>query len=268
VRVLETFLQAKSGEPAECEDAIVDTPNFIAVIDGATDKTGIRYDGKLGGRFAADVLSRRIQDLDPALGADDAIDAITDALAAALRATAPDSQDQPSASIAMVSRYHREVWRVGDIGIRLGDRTYRSEKAVDTAAAAARAALLAAELAAGKSADDLRARDPGREMILPLLQRQHALRNQHRLGPWYYGAIDGSPVPRRFIERFPIKDVSQVVLASDGYPEVLPTLSEAEELVARLIADDPLQMRLFPSTKGVRPGHQSFDDRAYVRVAL
>ena len=33
-----------------------------------------------------------------------------------------------------------------------------------------------------------------------------------------------------------------------------------------LLEQDPMCFRLYPSTKGVKPGNVSFDDRAYCRI--
>ena len=64
------------------------------------------------------------------------------------------------------------------------------------------------------------------------------------------------------------KGVSQVVITSDGYPRILPSLQQSEDLLARLLAEDPLCIGPLRSTKGVKPGNASFDDRAYLRIRL
>ena len=35
-----------------CEDSVVETDGFVAVIDGATSKSSVRYDGLKGGKKA------------------------------------------------------------------------------------------------------------------------------------------------------------------------------------------------------------------------
>jgi hypothetical protein len=44
------------------------------------------------------------------------------------------------------------------------------------------------------------------------------------------------------------------------------TLEESEAYLMADVERDPLRVRRHPGTKGVRPDHQSFDDRAYVRL--
>ena len=56
-----------------------------------------------------------------------------------------------------------------------------------------------------------------------------------------------------------------VVLASDGYPLLRPTLQQSEQDLDRLLKEDPQCCRLYESTKGLKPGNKSFDDRTYVR---
>jgi hypothetical protein len=45
VKVAEQFLRAKTRRDKDCEDGIVVAEAYAAVIDGATDKTGFRFDG-------------------------------------------------------------------------------------------------------------------------------------------------------------------------------------------------------------------------------
>ena len=59
-----------------------------------------------------------------------------------------------------------------------------------------------------------------------------------------------------------------VVLASDGYPVLLPTLCESEAALARQIERDPQNVSEFIATKGIVEGNCSFDDRAYIRLRL
>ncbi len=59
-----------------------------------------------------------------------------------------------------------------------------------------------------------------------------------------------------------------IVLASDGYPFLEPTLDQSERALAELKASDPHFISRFPTTKGFEPGRDSFDDRAYLRFTV
>jgi hypothetical protein len=102
-------------------------------------------------------------------------------------------------------------------------------------------------------------------MILPLLMVQGAFQNDG-WSEFGRGALDGKRVPGRFRER--VRPVSrEIILASDGYPELLGTLAESEEALAAALAADPLRIYArHPGTKAVAAGARSFDDRSYIRL--
>ncbi len=85
----------------------------------------------------------------------------------------------------------------------------------------------------------------------------------------YYAAIDGFSIPDDGVVVEPIPDdVTQIVLASDGYPFLRQSLTESEQCLADLLQRDPLLFRDYKSTKGLVAGNASFDDRAYVKIRL
>ena len=61
---------------------------------------------------------------------------------------------------------------------------------------------------------------------------------------------------------------SEVVLASDGYPELFGTLAESEARLNELIRLDPLCYKIYKSTKGLMDKCTHFDDRSYIRFRL
>lgn len=270
--VLEQLVQAKSSDPERCEDSVVVGDNFIAVIDGATDKTGRRYAGVYGGRFAARVLGRRIECLPHDIEATDAIDALTDALRAAVAEHDPsisvEADDAPTASCVIWSKTRGELWRVGDVALRLGTaRASYKPKRIDVLAAGVRSAHMQALILAGESMRAL-IHDPGRKLILPLLEEQYRFRNlASRKARYAFGAVDGRAVPPRFLEVIDCAGVDQITIATDGYPRIAATLEATERYLQHDLARDPLRIGRHPSTKGVRTGHESFDDRAYIRFA-
>ncbi len=67
---IEAFSEAKDPAAAEAnEDALLILPGrAYAAIDGVSDRTGLRYDGMLAGRYAARLVQRRLEE---ALGGSD-----------------------------------------------------------------------------------------------------------------------------------------------------------------------------------------------------
>lgn len=268
MKLIETFVESKSGDPSSCEDLIVENDRFVAVFDGATDKTDARYAGMTGGRFAVEALSRTLDLVAGDISAADCIEAMTDDLRREIaeHGPTPAPEDNPSASAVIYSLARSEVWRVGDCSWAGAGEAHRGGKQIDQVVAGARAAMLHALIDAGETVEELLATDPGRAMVLPLLEQQHRFRNAESapsgLG---FGALDGTPVPSAFLEITPVSAGDEIVFTTDGYPQILPTLAQAEEYLAQDLATDPLRIGRHKSTKGVRPGKKSFDDRAYAR---
>lgn len=105
--------------------------------------------------------------------------------------------------------------------------------------------------------------DPARDMILPFLRLQSQFANKR--GPYGYFVFDGFTDPTYPIRTVPVRPGDEVVLASDGYPLLKPTLDGSEAELQRLKRDDPALIGEYRSTKGFTPGLDSFDDRTYLR---
>ena len=63
------FIEGKKGagekNNAVCEDGLFFNDHYLAVFDGATDKSGKTYDGKKGGRVSRDIIQGVFQELPP-----------------------------------------------------------------------------------------------------------------------------------------------------------------------------------------------------------
>jgi hypothetical protein len=269
MRVLERLVRGKRPDHHLCEDAITVTPNFAVVVDGATDKTDREFDGKCGGLFAAEAVVNGFEEMPAGASLAECVGRLTEGIRGSLTASAHRfdiaHDDGPSAVFIAYSAHRREVWRVGDGTWRVGATVHTSEKRLDLIAAGMRAALLRALIAEGERLEDMMRNDPGRQTILPLLRHQHVFRNGSD-DRFSYGAIDGRPVPERFLESWPVPPGSELVLASDGYPVVCETLQATEEYLALDLARDPLRIQQHCETKGLQNSNESFDDRAYLRV--
>lgn len=240
------------------EDALAITADFIAVFDGMSSpmrSPGQRPTGALYSCRAAEAVAA----LPPQIGALDAIACLT----AAVAGIDPDHSGPVGTATAIYSRHRGEIWRVGDIHVRIGRTVSLGGKHVDTAMTAFRAAVNAAHLASGETPERIRREDPGLQATRPLLLVQDALANSTEA--WGYGIINGTVVPRRHVEVFAVPAGTSVVLASDGYPTPSPTLDAAEVELRSALAADPLCIdRLAAMGKAPQPGSAP-DDRTYVR---
>lgn len=258
--IIEVRSVAKSGAPDLNEDSYAVGDHAAAVFDGATDKND--SPSPTPGRLAAVALAERVAEI-----SDDCHpEALVKELHAAVAPLASD-RCEPTAVAAVVHVPSRKVIRVGDVAVGINGAFDIPRKRVDEVAAAARAALLEARLSAGASVADLLETDPGREMILPLLREARQWRNRPD-APYGFAAIDGVETPAGMVDVFDIPPHSEVALATDGYDSPQPTLAASERVLAESIRRDPLRLGPPAATKGVRPGHVSFDDRTYLRMRL
>lgn len=271
MEVVDQFLASKTDRPMQCEDGIVVTGAFAAVIDGGTDKTGRRYSGMTGGRYAMLACADALRSLDPDADCSAAIRWLTKALAEWLP-RGLSAQERPEAVLTVYSQARQEIWQIGDVGFwHLGQPKggVTGRKLIDRYAADIRAAILHVELDRGATQSDLARNDPGRRAILGLLKRQAEFRNNLAANELAYPAIDGCDVPVKLITVQHIPgNVTELVIASDGYPRILPALKASEKLLFKLLASDPLCIDELRGTKGVAPGNVSFDDRAYLKLMV
>ncbi len=162
--LIEAFSAGKDpARPEANEDRLVVLPGrAYAVIDGVSARGPARYDGKLSGQFAADLVQRRLEcgTADEFGDATALIQHLTDAIAAAYvrfgmsDLVRDDANPRFSTTLALVLEQGEriEILLVGDSGVRInGERVYQVNKDLDGITATLRGAAWAA--AAGRSED-------------------------------------------------------------------------------------------------------------------
>ena len=81
-----------------------------------------------------------------------------------------------------------------------------------------------------------------------------------------YSVIDGFPIPIQYVKTIALESHNNtIILATDGYPFLMPTLNESENALARQKEIDPLNIGTFKATKAFTAGNNSFDDRTYIK---
>ena len=172
-------------------------------------------------------------------------------------------EERLTASAAVYSRLRREVWLVGDCQCLIGGQLYENPKPYEQALAEQRAAKVRQLLADGMTADQILANDVARQSVIP--QMLESMKQQNVT----YAVIDGFPIPET---RVPVITLDfrpwDVVLATDGYPFLCPTLAESEERLRQQREQDPLNIGDFKATKGFVAGNNSFDDRTFIRFKV
>lgn len=269
--IREQKLKGKRRDASLCEDALVVTDDYIAVIDGMTSKTARLYGGRTTGRYASEMIASAVSSLPPGLSFREAAERLTKVIHSAYlrEGCLPDAEEKPenrfAAGFIGYSRARREIWSLGDCQCMVNGKWYSFDKKVDEVASAARAFYLEAELQKGKTVAELMRKDTSREVILPLLKAALAFENAAEDSGFAFGVLDGFPVPEKYLKVIPVQIGDEVVLASDGYPRIFATLQESEAYLQHILREDPLCFREYRSTKGIAEGNASYDDRAYLR---
>lgn len=260
MKVIEYSIIGKKSQEA-CEDGLVMTDDFIAVIDGSTSKTPFRLlPNMTNGRYAMMLIAEYVREHLKAeasmeefcRGVSKFIYKVYDEKGIALR-MGEHPEERLTAVAVVYSRAREEVWMVGDCQLMVDGYEYDNSKAYEQEIARKRVGLIRQ----GKHPQE------ARKAIEPLLvEAMFAGQNKT------YAVIDGFPICLSGVKVVPLKGSREVVLASDGYPFLKSTLAESEIALADLIANDPQCVHDFIATKGLVDGNKSFDDRTYIRLAL
>ena len=276
--IIESSIIGKKS-PEACEDGMVVTDDFIAVIDGSTSKTPKHLNPDMkNGRYAMMLISEYIRE---ELKADASVDDFCQGVTAYIYNKVYEKlgveerlkehpEERLTASAILYSRTRNEVWMVGDCQAIIDGKLYENGKPYEEKIARKRVELIEQGLSPAEA----------RKQIEPLLIKA-MLSGQNK----NYTVIDGFPIYREgvkvvalktkpvssSIETYfqeqtkPVSSPNEVVLASDGYPFLKPTLAASEAALAEQIANDPQNIHSFIATKGIVEGNKSFDDRTYIR---
>ena len=287
MKIIESSIIGKKS-PEACEDGMVVTDDFIAVIDGSTSKTPKHLNPDMkNGRYAMMLISEYIRE---ELKADASVDDFCQGVTAYIYNKVYEKlgveerlkehpEERLTASAILYSRTRNEVWMVGDCQAIIAGKLYENGKPYEEKIARKRVELIAQGLSPAEA----------RKQIEPLLI-EAMLSGQNQT----YTVIDGFPIYREGVKVVSVSDScsvqdsvpasdsvpcsdsvsasgtipsssSEIVLASDGYPFLKPTLAASEAALAEQIANDPQNIRSFIATKGIVEGNKSFDDRTYIR---
>ena len=295
MKIIESSIIGKKSQEA-CEDGMVVTDDFIAVIDGSTSKTPKHLNPDMkNGRYAMMLISEYIRE---ELKADALVDEFCQGVTAYIYNKVYEKlgveerlkehpEERLTASAILYSRTRNEVWMVGDCQAIIAGKLYENGKPYEEKIARKRVELIEQGLSPAEA----------RKQIEPLLIKA-MLSGQNQT----YTVIDGFPIYREGVKVVSVSDSSsvqdsvpssdscsvqdtvscsdsvsasdttpssssEIVLASDGYPFLKPTLAASEAALAEQIANDPQNIHSFIATKGIVEGNKSFDDRTYIRFS-
>ena len=170
-------------------------------------------------------------------------------------------EDRLTASTIVFSRLKREIWMVGDCQCLIDGQFFDNPKPYENELALQRAAIIEAS---APPYDHFLTDDTARAAIIPHMLETMQQQNKT------YSVIDGFPVAEKKVIVIALDfQPHEIVLASDGYPFLCPTLKESEARLAQQKEQDPLNIGPhFIATKAFAAGNNSFDDRAYIRFKV
>lgn len=277
MKIIEQFIEGKHSADT-CEDGMVITDDFVAVIDGSTSKAPVQLRNDMrNGRYCMLEVSRYIQSMAPDISLDDFCEGVTAHVRRLYDGDEMSYRRHPErrlcCSAVIYSRHSHAVWMVGDCQCMIDGRLYTNDKPQEKTQGMRRAALF--EQACKDHPDMLDAEHcyPGTD--LPVLRHDYA---RDQIIPFIvstmqgenvsYAVIDGFPIFRNGVRVVTLNHVREVVLASDGYPFLYPTLAATEKALHSLLVTDPYCVRRYKSAKGLMGGNHSFDDRSYIRFTV
>lgn len=264
MKIIEKLIKGKSENKALCEDMLLVTDDFIAVIDGVTAKGRRLFNGESGGKAAAKAVYDAIKNFSPDITVSEAVQNITEKVSALYDKN--EEKGGAAAGVIILSIARKEIWNIGDCQCIINGEKYLHEKEIDRVLSEKRAEILENAIKNGATEEGLLKNDVGREAIFPQLKEQHKYANTD--GTFGYAVFNGTPVPESLIITYKLTKGDTVVLASDGYPVLCETLAESEALLQKELSENPLCYKTYKSTKGLNPKNSSFDDRTYIKIKI
>ena len=264
MKIIEKFIKGKAADQTLCEDRLLVTESFIAVVDGVTSKSTRSFDGKTGGVAAAEAVYDEICKFPCDITVENATRRLTRAVASLYEKG--EEKGCAAAGVIILSLSRNEIWSIGDCQCIINGEKHLHEKEIDILLSQKRAEILEEAIESGVTEAQLLESDIGREEILPTLKEQHRYANT--IGELGFAVINGTPVPEEMIVTYSVKKGDTIILASDGYPFLCDTLYESERLLEKELSENPLCYKNYKSTKGIKEDNLSFDDRTYIKIEI
>lgn len=266
MELIEQFsIGKREGTP--CEDGWLLTDDFAAVVDGSTAKIKISTGQESPGHLAMRLVCDAIRTLPANATKEETAISLTQAIAN--DKTYASSNYRPTCSAVIYSNKRKEVWFIGDCQGRWMGSTYKFEKLVDKVLIDIRCRVIRYYLSHGYTPEDIKKVDKGRAFIYDAMCEQlHFQNDPDRKNPYAYPVIDGQPIDPAQIKCFSVAGAPEIILTSDGYPEIADTLRATETRLAEILAKDPLCINENPASKCLIEGNRSFDDRTYLRFRI
>jgi hypothetical protein len=272
MQIIEKFIASKYGDDALCEDGLFINDKFIAVMDGVTAKGDILWNNKTSGFHAKETLLHAMEQLN---GSESAVQTF-EYLNAQLHKQYNGNDDfflnntteRIRSTIVIYSRRYKQIWCFGDCQFSINGQVFQEEMEIDLLLAEVRSVYLQSEIIRGKSVEELCISDPSHDIIFPVIKNQLYFSNCEKGGKYGFNVLDGFCNDFSKIIIHDVEEGDTVILASDGYPRLEPSLYESEMYLTELKENDPLCIENYKAGSGFTNGKTSLDDRTYIKFVV
>lgn len=268
IEILEKFIKGKISEQT-CEDAFFVSDDFVAVIDGVTSKSDFMYNGKTTGKITAEIIYEIFKTIKRETKLQEIIQLINQKIREFYQAVEfPYSKKEKGLQAACIiySDYYREIWMIGDCQAYVDGKVYFNQKKSDVVLSDMRSLIL--HILKAENADWEYAQEEGRRQIEPWILKANVFANKPE-SQYGYAVLNGEEIPEILIKKIKLdKHQHKVIFTSDGYPDIKENLKLTEEYLKTILEMDAACCEMYLSTKGIKGGQKSFDDRTYIKFLV
>lgn len=220
----------------------------FAIADGATDKSGRKYDNKTGGELVSRIVVKECLSTD--LNGSELVNHLNNKIKELyselkILDKIKDPKYRFTSGFICVRLVKDKIiiTYLGDLGFRInGAKIYQETKQIDIDNSEERSKYI-------RETNDVKG---SRNHIMPLLLKQFEYQKNSQ-DPLGYGVIDGTKTPSKFVKTFEynVDKVKTIELFSDGYFDAPQEISiEAwEKVFEKVEKDDPDKWKKYKSTK-------------------
>lgn len=272
-RVTESFLMGREQNISLCEDGFIVTEDYAVMIDGAGTPSPKTFNGEKGGRYIMELIRDSIHKFQPNLDYITFLEQMNRVIVDDYKQNdwyeelTNDINLRPMASVLVYSKHKHQLWFYGDCKALVDGVQIDNPKYIDEVMLNARRMVLEAELLSGNTQDHLKENDIGREYINTLLSYQRTFLHNRGESDLAFSMVDGFDFRIEDIKVVDLpSDIHSLILTTDGYSILKPTLEETELILKEQLKKDPLAINELKGFKPLAPGANSIDDRAYLRL--
>ena len=271
IKPIESVTISKTGDEIGNCDALVINGSYIAVLDAYQARGWRAWENYPGGVFARRVLVEAIENFAPGLEAAEAFTLMHNALQERGAKCIADMEDDqiyawPMSRVLIYSVDRQEIWRLGDSPFVVDGELNQPRNEALEAAALYRANVLTRFLAKERDLYDLVNSDIGRSAIIQTIAQEDQKADGVK-------ALTANPAANletilANVEIFKVEIDQEVILATDGFPRILPTLDESTDWLMEEKDRDPLFIHDYKALRGWGEYDAGYDDRTYVRFIV